>query len=259
MLLKDKIAIVTGASQGIGQIIAMRMAAEGARTVLVARNELNLQRTARHIVQEGGSSLVVPTDITDSEQIAQLIERTMTEYGPADILVNNSGISGPTKRLEDLSREEWDECFAVNMTGVFMMTRAVIPLMKERRSGRIINIGSITGKRPLVGRTPYAASKMALIGFTRTLAFEVGEFGVTANTICPGYTEGARVTRFCEDLAHTEEITYEEAAATFTEPAALKRFVHAKDHAAMCVFLASEEGANITGQDINVSGGLTWY
>ncbi len=259
MLLKDKIAIVTGASQGIGQIIAMRIAAEGARTVLAARNELNLQRTARQIIQEGGSALVVPTDITDAKQIAQLIERTMAEYGPADILVNDSGIAGPTKRLEDLSREEWEECFAVNMTGVFMMTRAVLPLMKERRSGRIINIGSVTGKRPLVGRTPYAASKMALIGFTRTLAFEVGEFGITANTICPGYTEGLRVTRVCEELAQAEEITYEEAAATFTEPAALKRFVRAKDHAAMCVFLASEEGENITGQDINVSAGLTWY
>ena len=100
---------------------------------------------------------------------------------------------------------------------------------------------------------------MALIGFTRTLAFEVGEYNITANTICPGLTEGPRVKRVCEDIALSENITYEEATTTFTSPAALKRFVRPDDHAAACIFLASDDGANITGQDINVSGGLTLY
>jgi NAD(P)-dependent dehydrogenase (short-subunit alcohol dehydrogenase family) len=143
------------------------------------------------------------------------------------------------------------------MTGVFLLTQSALPTMKKNRSGRIINVGSVTGKRPLPGRGPYAAAKMALIGFTRTLAFEVGEYGITANVICLGPTEGPRIKRVCEEMALSGNISF--AAATFTAPAALKRFVRPEDHAAICVFLASDDGANITGQDINVSGGLVWY
>ncbi len=259
MRLKDKVAIVTGASQGIGQVIACRMATEGARVVLTARNELNLQRTSKLIAEAGGKSLVIPADLTDKNSLVKLVEKTLAEWNTIDVLINNSGIVGPTKRCEEISREEWDECLAVNMTGVFLLTQAALPTMKKHRSGRIINVGSVTGKRPLPGRGPYAAAKMALIGFTRTLAFEVGEFGITANVICPGSTEGPRIKRVCEEMALAENISFEDAAATFTAPAALKRFVRPEDHAATCVFLASDDGANITGQDINVSGGLIWY
>ena len=259
MRLKNKVAIVTGANQGIGQVIACRIAGEGARTVIAARNELNFQRTAKKITSDGGGLPRCSDRPHDKTAVEQLVGKTLSEYATIDILINNSGIAGPTKRCEDVSREEWDNCFSVNMTGVFLMTRAVLPIMKKNRSGRIINVSSVTGKRPLPGRTPYAASKMALIGFTRTLTFEVGEFGITANTICPGSTEGPRIKRVCEEMALAENISYEDAAATFTAPAALKRFVRPEDHAAACIFLASEDGANITGQDINVSGGLTWY
>ncbi|MBT3435436.1 MAG: SDR family oxidoreductase [Nitrospinaceae bacterium] len=259
MRLKDKIALVTGASQGIGRVIACRMAAEGARVVLTARNEPNLQKTSKLIAAAGGSSLVIPADLADKKSLVNLIEKTLAEWGAIDILVNNSGIIGPTKRCEEISRQEWDECMSVNMTGVFLLTQAALPAMKKNRSGTIINVGSVTGKRPLPGRMPYAAAKMALVGFTRTLAFEVGDFGITANVICPGSTEGPRIDRVCREMAIAEKISIEDAATTFTAPAALKRFVLPEDHAGICVFLASDDGANVTGQDINVSGGLVWY
>ena len=158
-----------------------------------------------------------------------------------------------------MTREEWEECFDVNVTGTFLMTKHVIPTMKKNRYGRILNISSMSGKRPLPNRTPYTASKMAVIGLTRTLAFELGEYGVTVNAVCPGATSGPRIDNVIENMAQRFGTTFEEAKATFTAPAALKTLVDAEDHAALCVFLASEEAAHMTAQDINVTGGLIFY
>lgn len=257
MRLKDKVAIVTGAGQGIGEAIALAFAAEGAKVALAARTVRNLEDTAARMPD--GAALVVPTDLTDEAAIQRLVERTLAAFGAIDILVNNSGIAGPTKACEDVSRAEWEECFDVNVTGAFLMAKHVIPTMKARRSGRILNISSMSGKRPLPNRTPYTASKMAVIGLTRTLAFELGEYGVTVNAVCPGATSGPRIDSVIENMAQSFGVTFEEAKKTFTEPGALKTLVDAKDHAALCVFLASEEGAHMTAQDINVTGGLVWY
>ncbi|MEE9276297.1 MAG: SDR family NAD(P)-dependent oxidoreductase [bacterium] len=259
MRLKDKVAVVTGAGQGIGEVIAIEMAREGARVVLAARTEKNLQRTAEKIAAAGGEALVVPTDVTDEDSIRNMVKKTMDECGALDILVNNSGVAGPMKAMEELSREEWEECFDVNVTGMFLCCKHVIPAMKAARAGRIINISSMSGKRPLIHRSPYTASKMAVIGLTRTLAFELGEYGVTVNAVCPGATEGERIRRVIENDAKARNVTYEEAEAGFTSAAALKRFVRSEDTAAMCIFLCSEEGKNMTGQDINVTAGLCWY
>ena len=259
MRLKGKVAIVTGASQGIGQAIALAFAREGARVVLAARSRANLEGTAKKVAALAGTSLVVPTDVTDEGQARALIGRTLAEYGTLDVLVNNSGIAGPTKPVEEVTKEEWEECMGVNVTGMFLCSKYAVPVMKRNRRGRIINVSSISGKRPLPNRTPYTASKMAVIGFTRTLAFELGEYGVTVNAICPGATEGPRITNVIENMAKVGNISYEEAEKTFTGPAALKSLVRAEDHAALCVFLASEEAAHMTAQDINVTAGLVWY
>jgi len=259
MRLKDKVAIVTGASQGIGEAIACAFAREGAKIVLAARNQRNLEGTARKIASLAGTSLVVPTDVTDEASLRAMVEKTLEAFGTIDILVNNSGIAGPTKKCEDLTREEWEEVFTVNVTGMFLASKQVIPVLKEKRSGRIINISSVSGKRPLPNRTPYTASKMAVIGFTRTLAFELGEYGITVNAVCPGATEGPRIQSVIENMAQSFGTSYEEAERSFTDPAALKRLVRPEDQAALCVFLASEEGARMTAQDINVTAGLIWY
>jgi len=259
MRLKGKGAIVTGASQGIGQAIALVFAREGARVVLAARSRANLEGTAKKVAALAGTSLVVPTDVTDEGQARALIGRTLAEYGTLDVLVNNSGIAGPTKPVEEVTKEEWEECMGVNVTGMFLCSKYAVPVMKRNRRGRIINVSSISGKRPLPNRTPYTASKMAVIGFTRTLAFELGEYGITVNAICPGATEGPRITDVIENMARVGNISYAEAEKTFTGPAALKSLVRAEDHAALCVFLASDEAARMTAQDINVTAGLVWY
>ncbi|MBI2177348.1 MAG: SDR family oxidoreductase [Candidatus Tectomicrobia bacterium] len=259
MRLKGKVAIVTGASQGIGQAIALAFAREGAKVVLAARNRANLEGTARKVAALAGTSLIVPTDVTDEGHARALAEKTLAEYGTVDILVNNSGIAGPTKPVEEVTKEEWEECMGVNVTGMFLCSKHVVPIMKRNRRGRIINVSSVSGKRPLPNRAPYTASKMAVIGFTRTLAFEVGEYGITVNAICPGATEGPRITDVIENMAKIGGLSYEEAEKTFTGPAALKSLVRAEDHAALCVFLASDEAAHMTAQDINVTAGLVWY
>lgn len=259
MRLKGKVAIVTGASQGIGQAIALAFAREGAKVVLAARNRANLEGTAKKVAALAGTSLIVPTDVTDEAHARALAEKTLAEFGTIDILVNNSGIAGPTKPVEEVTREEWEECMGVNVTGMFLCSKYAVPVMKKNRRGRIINVSSMSGKRPLPNRTPYAASKMAVLGFTRTLAFEVGEYGVTVNAICPGATEGPRITSVIENMARVGNITYAEAERTFTGPAALKSLVRSEDHAALCVFLASDEAAHMTGQDLNVTAGLVWY
>ncbi|MBT5946587.1 MAG: SDR family oxidoreductase [Nitrospinaceae bacterium] len=257
MRLKGKVAIVTGASQGIGQVIAQVMAREGARIVLAARSESNLEETAKLIADEGGISHMIPTDITDEASVEKLIKETISHFGGVDILINNSGVAGPMKAVEDISVKEWEECFEVNVTGMFLCCKHAIPVMKEKRSGRIVNISSMTGKRPLVHRSPYAASKMAVIGLTRTLAFEVGEFGVTVNTVCPGATEGERIRRVIANESKALGISLEQAESNFT--GALNTLVLPEDTANMCVFLCSEEGRHMTGQDINVTAGLCWY
>ena len=257
MRLKDKVAIVTGAGQGIGRVIALMFAREGAKVVLAARSVGNLEATAAEISES--PALVVPTDLTDEAAVQSLVEKTLGEFGAIDILVNNSGVAGPTKACEDITREEWEECFDVNVTGTFLMTKHVIPAMKKNQYGRILIISSMSGKRPLPNRTPYTASKMAVIGLTRTLAFELGEYGITVNAICPGATSGPRINTVIENMAQSAGVTFEEAKQTFTAPAALKTLVDAEDHAALCVFLASEAAAHMTAQDINVTGGLIWY
>ncbi|MBI3128285.1 MAG: SDR family oxidoreductase [Candidatus Tectomicrobia bacterium] len=262
MRLKGKVAIVTGASQGIGQAIALAFAREGAKVVLAARNRANLEGTARKVAalsKESLASLVVPTDQTDEAQVRTLVEKTLAEFGTVDILVNNSGVAGPTKPCEEVTKEEWEECMSVNVTGMFLCAKHVIPVMKKNRRGRIINVSSISGKRPLPNRIPYTASKMAVIGFTRTLAFELGGYGITVNAICPGATAGPRIQSVFENMARVQNISVEEAERAFTDPAALKCLVTPEDHAAVCVFLASDDAAHMTAQDINVTAGLVWY
>jgi NAD(P)-dependent dehydrogenase (short-subunit alcohol dehydrogenase family) len=255
--LKDKVAIVTGASQGIGQVIATRMAEEGAKVVLAARTQANLEETAKKITDGGGTCLVLPTDITAESAVSKMVADTLSAYGTIDILINNSGVAGEMGPLEDISMEGWEACFRVNVTGMFLCCKHVVPIMKEKRSGRIVNISSMTGKRPLAHRSPYAASKMAVIGLTRTVAFEVGEFGVTANTVCPGATEGPRIRKVIDNEAQALGISLEDAEKNFTGP--LNTLVEPEDTANMCIYLCTDEAAHMTGQDINVTGGLCWY
>jgi NAD(P)-dependent dehydrogenase (short-subunit alcohol dehydrogenase family) len=259
MELAGKVAIVTGAGRGIGRAISKAMAREGAAVTLAARSMDQLHATEEEIKKSGGRSIVVRTDVTSEDSVNQMVKETLDAFETVDILVNNSGIAGPTALCEDTTIEDWNTTFAVNVIGSFLCAKAVLPLMKAKRWGRIINISSMSGKRPLVGRTPYTSSKMAVMGFTRTLAHEVGEFGITVNSVCPGATSGERIDSVIRNMAKNEGRTEESVRADFTGPAALKTLVDPEDTAEMVTFLASERACHISAQDINVTGGLVWY
>ncbi|HEV7207590.1 MAG TPA: SDR family NAD(P)-dependent oxidoreductase [Mycobacteriales bacterium] len=259
MLLEGSVAVVTGAGSGIGREITSQLAAEGAAVVLAGRSMHGMQELAGRIRDDGGRALVVPMDLTDPASIQAGAAQALAEFGRVDILVNNSGVGGPSKPLWEVDLEEWEQTFQVNVTGAFLCCRAFLPTMIAAKSGSIIMIGSVTGKRPLVNRTPYAASKMALIGLVRTLATEIGPLGIRVNLVSPGAVEGERMDWAIERQAAARGVSLAESKASFTDDAPLKRMVTAREVAEATAFLASPKAAAITGQDLNVAAGLVMY
>jgi NAD(P)-dependent dehydrogenase (short-subunit alcohol dehydrogenase family) len=259
MLLEGQVAVITGGGRGIGRAIALACAREGARVVLASRTESLLEETRHAITALGGEALTVPTDVSADESVTALAHLVQSHFGRIDLLVNNSGIAGPTAPLWEIDPQEWDATFAVNVRGTFLCCRAFLPMMLERSCGSIIIISSMTGKRPLLGRTPYAASKLALVGLARTLAWEAGPHGIRVNVISPGPVEGERIEGVIRKQAEVKGISIEEARQAFLRDSPLGRLVPAEDVAAAVVFLASQDAASITGEDLNVSAGIVTY
>ncbi|MBZ6496774.1 SDR family NAD(P)-dependent oxidoreductase [Natrinema longum] len=256
-MLEDVTAVVTGASQGIGREIAITMADHGANVVLAARSD-GIYETEAEI--DSRATLAVEVDVTDEDSVVDGIEAAVDEFGGIDCLVNNAGIAGPTAPIEEVTLEEWRKTMSVNVDGMFLMTKYAAPHLRESDRGSVINLSSISGKRPLRNRTPYTASKMAVIGLTRTLAVEFGDDDVTVNAICPGATKGPRIDSVIEEQADSLDVSFEEAKAQlFTDEAALGKLVDASDIADAASFLASENARSITAQDLNVDGGTVWY
>ena len=259
MRLEGKVTVVTGAGQGLGRAIALRCAAEGAHVALAARSTELLAEVAELIEASGGRALAVPTDLRDPAQVSRLAETVTRELGRADVLVNNSGIGGPTSVLWEIEPEDWEETLKVNLTGTFLCCRAFLPGMVERGSGSVVVIGSVTGKRPLIGRTPYSASKLGLVGLVRTLAWEAGEHGIRVNLISPGPVAGERLDRVIAGQAEIKGISSEEAREQLASGSPLRRFAAPEDVAEAVLFLASDVSASVTGEDLNVSAGLAMY
>jgi NAD(P)-dependent dehydrogenase (short-subunit alcohol dehydrogenase family) len=259
MELHNKIAVVTGGGRGIGRAIALAYAREGADLVLAARSIEALNETKAAVESLGRKALIVPTDVRHEESVRNLAEQALGHFGRVDVLVNNSGIAGPTAPLWEITPADWQETFAVNVTGIYLCCRAFLPSMIEQRIGCIVIIGSMTGKRPLFGRTPYAASKLALVGLARTLAWELGLYGIRVNVISPGGVEGERIEWVIRKQAEAKGISLDEARQQFTGDSPLGRLVPPGDVAAAAVFLASDKAASITGEDLNVSAGTVMY
>jgi NAD(P)-dependent dehydrogenase (short-subunit alcohol dehydrogenase family) len=259
MELENKIAVITGGGRGIGRAIALAFAREGADLVLASRSQEALEETGSMVEKLGRKALVVSTDIRREDSVQNLAEQALRHFGRVDILVNNSGIAGPTMPLWEINLADWEETFAVNVIGAYLCCRAFLPGMIEQRSGSIIIISSMTGKRPLYGRTPYAASKMALVGIARTLAWEVGEYGIRVNVISPGAVEGERIKQVVRNQAAALGISEDEALRQFTSNSPLGRLVPPGDIAVSAIFLASDKAASITGEDLNVSAGTVMY
>jgi NAD(P)-dependent dehydrogenase (short-subunit alcohol dehydrogenase family) len=252
--LAGAVAVVTGAGKGIGRHIAVAFAQAGATVVSVGRDVAALEET-RSLV--GG--IVVPADVSDVGQVDAMAARVLDELGRVDVLVCNSGIAGPTAPLWEIQPADWDEVLRVNVTGAFLCCRALLPAMIARRSGSVVVVGSVSGKRPLHGRTPYTTSKMALVGLVRTLAWEVGEHGVRVNLVSPGYVAGPRIERVIAAQADAGGVAVGEVLARFTDASPLGALTAPEDVAACAVFLASPAAASITGEDLNVSAGVAMY
>ena len=255
--LSGKVALITGGGRGIGRAIAMRFVSEGAAVMLAGTKRETLEATAGEIRKGGGRAATTVADVSDETAVRAMVGATIQELGRLDILVNNAGIGGPTLRVVDMERADWDRTLAVNVTGAFLCSKHAIPPMVARKSGRIVNITSIAGLMGYPLRSPYAVSKWGMIALTRTLAGELGEHGITVNAIAPGAVRGERV----EGVIQARATALGRPAADverelFVDPTALKRMVGPDDVAATAAFLASDDAANITGETISVSAGF---
>ena len=257
--LQDRVAVVTGAGRGIGRVIAETLAREGAHVVLAARSVDLLEQTREIVESHGRTGLVVPTDLVDRDQVATLARAALDHFGAVDVLVNNSGVGGPSAPLWEVDPGEWEATLAVNVTGTFLACRAFLPAMIERGAGNVVVVGSFSGKRPLLNRTAYTTSKMALVGMVRTLAVEAGGHGVRVNLVSPGAVQGERIEWVIGRLQQAQGISYEQARATLVSDSPFKRLVQPEEVAQAVVFLASDRSSPVTGEDLNVSAGAVMY
>jgi NAD(P)-dependent dehydrogenase (short-subunit alcohol dehydrogenase family) len=242
-------ALITGAGNGLGRAIALELAARGARVLVTGRNVDKLTAVAAEI---GDAARVATCDTASASSVAELAATLKDEE--VSILVNNAGIAGPVASLTDIDVDDWDEVFAVNVRGVFLMCKAFLPPMIERGHGDVVNIASVSGKRPLARRTPYTASKMAVIGLTTTLAHEVGPLGIAVNTLSPGPVSGPRMERnFALEAARTGK-SAAEAEQEFVSRAAMQRMVTEHEVALAVAAVLSMPG--LCGADIDLSAGM---
>jgi 3-oxoacyl-[acyl-carrier protein] reductase len=241
--LSGKVAIVTGASRGIGRAIAMSLAARGAHVVAAAR-EAHAADTVAAIQAAGGLAVAAAVDVTDPPSVERAVSDTMDRQGRIDILVNNAGIARDQLLLR-MKRDDWDQVVATNLTAVFTCIQAVIKPMIRQRSGRIISITSVVGQMGNAGQANYAASKAGVIGLTRSLARELGSRSITVNAVAPGFVE-TDMTRAVADKAQGD----------WMANIPLGRIGTPEDVAAAVCFLASDEASYITGQVLAVNGGM---
>jgi NAD(P)-dependent dehydrogenase (short-subunit alcohol dehydrogenase family) len=258
--LGGKVAVITGANQGIGLAIARAMADAGASLAIAARTKESLENAAREIRELGVDCLAVPCDVGNPESTDAMAARVLEYFGSVDVVVANAGIAGAIRPMHEITYEEWRDCIATDLDGVYLTFRRFIPSMIEAgRGGSLIALSSMTGKRPLANRTPYSAAKMGVIGLVRTLALELGPHNIRVNSVCPGSVAGERLNRIVRQSAEARGIDEAEAMRQFSDPAALKRLTKPEEVAAACVFLAGDAGSAITGEDMNVSAGLVMY
>lgn len=239
-----RIALVTGASQGIGRACALALAEGGATVALAARNEEKLAHVAQEIQGKGGQAAAFRMDVSNEDEIKSVVKAAIERFGKIEILVNNAGITRDALLLR-MKRADWDSVLQTNLTGTFLCTQAAIGSMLRQRWGRIINITSVFGQTGQVGQANYAASKAGLIGFTMSMAREVGSRNITVNAVSPGYIETAMTERLSGELK-----------SKVNEMIPLGRAGSDMDVAHAVKFLASEEAGYITGHVLNVNGGM---
>jgi len=256
MQFQGRVAVVTGGGRGIGKVIALALAREGAEVVVTGEAELPLKEAAAEIESMGRKSLAIVCDFLKPEQVNILVDKVTEKFGQIDILVNNSGIEGPTKTVAEMDLEGWNETLAINLNGAMLCSRNVLDKsMIPRKSGVIINMASAAGRKGRGLRSAYVATKFAIIGLTQTLAIEAGKYGIRVNAIAPGAVEGERLENVFKKAAESFGIPYEDVVARSNSMAALGRMVKPEEVADLVVFLASNKSSGITGQTINIDAG----
>ncbi len=255
MNLNGKTAIITAGASGIGRVIAERYTELGASVCLCDVDDAALADVRKALPQ----AIAIKADVSNSKDVAALYDAFLAKHSRLDIVVNNAGISGPTKAVETITDEEWDETMAVNVTGMFYMVRKAVPLFKQAGGGCIINLSSVAGRIGMPLRAPYSTSKYAVRGLTDVLAVELGEFNVRVNAILPGLVDGPRGQRVTREQAEARGMTFEEFRPFLLHNISMHTDIKMKEVADMAAFLASDLAPHVTGQSISVDGNFETY
>ncbi len=253
---ENKVVIVTGAGYGIGEVIALAFAREGADAALAARSKDRLEAVAAAVRAMDRKAEAIVTDVGDEASVERMIDRTIGAFGRLDILVNNAGVEGPTKLVSDVTLEEWEATLRTNLTGAFLCSKHAVRKMIRSGGGAIVNISSVAGRIGYPLRTPYAASKWGMIGLNHSMAAELGPKKIRVNCVCPGAVEGERMNRVIAARAEARGIPLEKAQRQAVNGVPLGRMVSAEEVAKAVLFLAGDESSGMTGQAFTVCGGL---
>ena len=254
--LTGKSAIVTGGATGIGKAIAASLATRGARVAIASRNRAHLEAAADELNANGLAVLPVTMNVRSKQDLKRAVGEVTARWGVVHILVNNAGISGLNK-IDDPDDSLWYDILDTNLNGMYLVTKEVLHHMPEHQGGRVINISSVLGKFGVPGYTAYCTAKHGVIGFTRALALEVVDRGITVNTICPGWVDTAMATQGIKETAALQGITPEQFKAQAVAAVPIQRFIDAQEVAELVCYVASELARGMTGQAINICGGQT--
>ncbi|HEV8722219.1 MAG TPA: SDR family NAD(P)-dependent oxidoreductase [Candidatus Binatia bacterium] len=255
-MLNTRVALVTGGGTGIGKAIAVQMAQNGAKVAIASRGWEHVERTAEQSSKLGLRMLPIQMDVRKKSDVERGIATIAAEWGAIHILVNNAGISG-LSLISDPSDSKWYDVIDTNLSGMYLVTKTVLKHMPDHSAGRVINISSVLGKFGVPGYTAYCAAKHGMIGFTRALALEVVNRGITVNTICPGWVDTEMASLGINETAALQGITPEEFKAQAVGAVPIKRFLDPDEVAEFVCYIASDAAKGITGQAMNICGGQT--
>lgn len=248
--MKDRRVLITAGANGIGLEMAQVFSDAGCRVMVCDISQASIDQAKKQLP----SLIATLADVSDENSVKQLFTQVKQDLGGLDVLINNAGVAGPTGPVESLDKKDWDQTLAVNITGQFLCARQAVPMLKASAHGVMLNLSSAAGHLGFAGRSPYSASKWAVVGFTKSLAIELGPYGIRVNAILPGAVDGPRIRAVIAAKAKTLGVDEEALARKHEQQAVLGRMVTMRDIANMALFAASDAAVNITGQELVVDG-----